>query len=232
MALKFFGRGSGFTDNHTSAYFSTPDNELVIIDCPVTALQKLMKMNLDAYNSIYVLITHTHGDHIGGLGLFIQYAFFVSKKIITVVAPSDEVWEDLSKLFEIEGIDSASFIIISSDELKNKAWFKTSILTTHAPQLSGKCFGYRLTIDGENIVYSGDTSTLMPYFPHLTKDSTFFVDTSVHYGQVHLKLEDNLKRFLFLNEKGIKIFLMHLDDVEAAKKMVAEYDDINVVEIE
>ena len=30
MALKFLGRGSGFSDEHTSAYFTTVDKEMVI----------------------------------------------------------------------------------------------------------------------------------------------------------------------------------------------------------
>ena len=43
MELKFFGRGSGFSEDHTSAYFITTNNELVIIDCPVSTLNKLIK---------------------------------------------------------------------------------------------------------------------------------------------------------------------------------------------
>ena len=66
--------------------------------------------------------------------------------------------------------------------------------------------------------------------PYLTDDSALYVDTSVYYGMIHLKLEDALEDFLALNQKGIKIYLMHLDDAVAAEKIVADYPDLEVVE--
>ena len=51
----------------------------------------------------------------------------------------------------------------------------------------------------------------------------------MYYGRVHLKLADALEDFLALNKKGVKVYLMHLDDVAAAEKIVADYPDIEVV---
>ena len=44
MKLKFFGRGSGFADEHTSAYFTTENKEMVILDCPAVTFFKLKKL--------------------------------------------------------------------------------------------------------------------------------------------------------------------------------------------
>ncbi len=230
MALKFFGRGSGFADEHTSAYFFTENKEMVIIDCPVSTFQKIKHINLTNYNKIYVLISHTHGDHIGGLGLFVQYAFFVLKTSITIIAPSIGVLNDISTILTIEGNLLSWYELITVADLSDKAWFVDCILTKHAPELEGKCFGFCLLVDDTNIVYTGDTYTLEPFIPYLTEKSILYVDTSVYYGKIHLKLEDALEDFLTLNQNGIKVYLMHLDDVEAAKKIVANYPDINVVE--
>ena len=73
------------------------DNELVLIDCPATSYQKVKKMNWERYDNIYILVTHTHGDHSGGVGTMLQYVWFASymKKKVTIVAPSAEVKEDL-----------------------------------------------------------------------------------------------------------------------------------------
>ena len=60
-----------------------------------------------------------------------------------------------------------------------------------------KCFGYHLIVDDANVIYTGDTS--------------------VYCGMIHLKLEDALENFFELNRRGIKVYLMHLDDVDAAK---------------
>ncbi|MBQ3947253.1 MAG: MBL fold metallo-hydrolase, partial [Ruminococcus sp.] len=65
--LLFLGRGSAFADENNSAFF-VEDNDLVLIDCPATSYHKVKKMNLEQYDNIYILITHTHGDHSGGVG--------------------------------------------------------------------------------------------------------------------------------------------------------------------
>lgn len=232
MALKFLGRGSGFSDEHTSAYFSTKNKEMVIIDCSALALQKLKHIDLENYKNFYVLITHTHGDHVGGLGLFVQYAFFVLKKHVTIVAPSKEVGKDILALLTIEGNESSWYELVLAADLKEKDWFCDRILTEHAPQLKNKCFGYHLIIDGVNVVYTGDTSTLKPFLPYLVDGSILYVDTSVYYGAVHLKLEDALEDFLSLSRRGVKVYLMHLDDVLAAEKIVATYPNIEVVTLD
>lgn len=231
MALKFFGRGSGFSDEHTSAYFSTENKEMVIIDCPVSTFQKLKQINLSNYETFYVLITHTHGDHIGGLGLFVQYAYFTLQKPVTIVAPSADVGYDISMLLQIEGNDYSWYKLVNPYDFAKTKWFGRVIPTKHSPQLEGKCFGYQLNVDGTNIVYTGDTSTLKPFLRYLREESILYVDTSVYYGMIHLKFEDALDDFLELNTKGVKVYLMHLDDITAAEKIVANYPDIEVVSL-
>ena len=92
--LKFLGRGSAFTDEHNSAYFIEND-ELVLIDCPMSAFIRLNDKNLALFDHIYVLVTHTHGDHSGGIGMLIDLLQFSVKTPITLVAPSQEVEADL-----------------------------------------------------------------------------------------------------------------------------------------
>lgn len=228
MALKFFGRGSGFADEHNSAYFSV-GNKMIIIDCPVSTFQKIKHMDLTDYEEFCFLVTHTHGDHIGGLGLFVQYSFFTLKKPVTIVAPSYPVAKDISTVLTIEGVETSWYTLVTLKDVNSESWLYDSILTKHVSQLENKCFGYHLLVDGENVVYTGDTSTLEPFLPYLEAGTILYVDTSVYYGMVHLKLEDALDDFLTLNKKGVKVYLMHLDDVAAAERIVANYPDINVV---
>lgn len=228
MELKFFGRGCGFSDEHTSAYFSTENKEMVIIDCPVLTFQKLRHMDLNNYEKFYFLITHTHGDHIGGLGLFVQYAFYVLKKPVVIVAPSKTVRFTIFMLLtNIEGIEPSCYNLVESLNIMDKKWFCNEISTEHDPNL--ECFGYRLIIDDTNIIYTGDTSTLQPYLPYLTDFSVLYVDTSVYYGGVHLKLEDILDDLISFTQWNIKVYLMHLDNIPAAEKIVADIPNIEVV---
>ena len=232
MALKFWGRGDGFSCEHTSAYFSTANKEMVIIDCPVSTFKKVKNIELEEYEKFYVLVTHTHGDHIGGLGLFVQYALFVLKKPVTIVAPSKAVADDILTILTIEGNDSAWYELVTVSAITDKEWFGDCVLTKHSPQLENKCFGYHLIIDDTNVVYTGDTSTLQPFLPYLTDGSVLYVDTSVYYGMIHLKLKDALNDFISFTERGIKVYLMHLDDVSAAEKMVTDYYNIEVVTLD
>jgi ribonuclease BN (tRNA processing enzyme) len=200
--LKFLGSGSGFADEHTSAYFVTKENDLVVIDCTFSAFQKLKKKALSEYRDIYVLITHTHGDHIGGLGLFAQYAYFVLKKRITIIATSVEVSQDIEIVLSIEGNERIWYYLVTASYLEGEEWFVQAILTEHSPQLKGKCFGYQLCVDGKNCVYTGDTSTLEPFMPYIKAGTQLYVDVSAHYGMIHLKLEDAISTFKELIKNG------------------------------
>ena len=233
MKLKFLGRCSGFSDlkeGHTSAFFETTDNDLVVIDLPMSSFYKLKNFDLSKYNNIFVLITHTHGDHISGLGLFAQLTFFVFKKKIKIIAPSDDVRTDISTVLKIEGNDPDWYYLDTAENFKHtycKTWFKREIKTTHSPQLENKCFGYIFNINETNVIYTGDTSTLEPFKEYLTPDSELYVDTSVHYGQIHLKLEDLFKEDL----DDINVYLMHLDSIEDAQEMITEKGNFCIVNL-
>lgn len=233
MKLNFSGRCSGFSDikeGHTSAFFETTDNDLVVIDLPMSSFYKLKNFDLSKYNNIFVLITHTHGDHISGLGLFAQLTFFVFKKKIKIIAPSDDVRTDISTVLKIEGNDPDWYYLDTAENFKHtycRTWFKTEVKTIHSPQLENKCFGYIFNIDGTNVIYTGDTSTLEPFKEYLTPDSELYVDTSVHYGQIHMKLEDLFKE----NLDDINVYLMHLDSIEDAQEMITEKGNFCIVNL-
>ena len=164
--LSFLGRGSAFTDEHNCAYF-TADKELILLDCPMGALSKIKRMDLDSYSHVYVLVTHTHGDHISGIGMLIDYFYFLVHTPVTIVAPGEAVYQDLSYFLKnIEGCGDSWYELITADTL-SKPWFGGAIPTTQSEELAGKCFGYRLLIEGNTVVYTGDTSTLVPFQKHI-----------------------------------------------------------------
>lgn len=221
--LLFLGRGSAFADEHNSAFFAE-DNELVLIDCPATSYQKVKKMNWEQYDNIYILITHTHGDHSGGVGTMLQYVWFASymKKKVTIVAPSEEVKEDLLLLLmRIEGCEQEWFDIITADEL-NKKWFIAAVPTAHVKPLEGRCFGYHLNIHGNNVVYTGDTATLEPFRPLLKSGSFLYTEAAYYKSAVHMHLKDMLAEYISFAESGVHVYLMHLDVEEEIKKMTVD----------
>ena len=85
------------------------------------------------------------------------------------------------------------------------------------PELEGKCFGYQLNINGKNIVYTGDTCTLEPFLPYLQKDSYLYTEISTK-GGVHLKFDDAKPTIEALLQKGVRVYLMHIDNEEEIQK--------------
>ena len=207
--LKFFGRGAGFSDEHNGAYFEM-GRKLILMDCPLVTFNKV-KRKLEKYDEVEIAITHTHSDHIGGLTLLIHYATFAVKKKVTIIAPSEEVRKDIEYLVErLDGCAKETYTLMTADEFDG-SWLKAVIPTVHVPNLSGRCFGYNIEVEGKNVVYTGDTATLEPYIPYLTEGSVLYTECSSYYTDVHIYVDDLLKYRSILEEKGIKVFLMHLD---------------------
>lgn len=213
MPIKFFGRGSAFADEHNSAFFVS-DNDLVLIDCPATAFHKVKKTGWQKYDNIFVLVTHTHEDHVGGIGTLIPFVWFMSgmKKRVTVAAPSQQVKEDLRLLLgRVGGCEDGWYDLITADET-GREWFVSAVPTIHSATLKGRCFGYQLSIGGRNVLYTGDTSTLAPFIPRLSAGSCLYTEISCFSSGVHLFIDDTLPQLMQLAGNGVEIYLMHLDD--------------------
>lgn len=217
--LRFLGRGSAFTREQNSAYFEA-DNELILIDCPMSSFAKLKTKDLASFRHIYVLITHTHGDHCGGVGMLIDYLFFVVKVPVTVVAPSGEVCGDLGYLLKnIEGCSDSWYELITAKDL-DKPWFSEVIPTTHTNELAGKCFGYSLKVDDRNVIYTGDTNTLEPFEKYITEGTLLYMEISSVKTDVHIFCEDVYGKIKEYTAKGVQVFLMHLDNEERIEEIM------------
>lgn len=193
----------------------------MLIDCPATSYQKIKKMKWERFDNIYILITHTHGDHSDGVGTMLQYVWFASgmKKKATIVVPSEEVKADLLLLVRIEGCESKWFNIVTADDF-HKNWLVSAVSTTHVKLLKEKCFGYHLSIHGNNVVYTGDTATLEPFMPLLKSGSFLYTEAAYYKSDVHLYIKDMLPEFFQLAENGVHVYLIHLDNEEEIKNLM------------
>lgn len=208
--LKFFGRGSAFADEHNSAFFFD-GTDMVLLDCSMGAYQRIKKMVMYGVEHIYILITHTHGDHIAGIGMLIDFEVFIGKIPVTVVAPSSRVKEDLKfYLSNIEGCSDDWYELVDASEFR-KDFFGCAIPTKHTPSLEGKCFGYSLNVDGRNVVYTGDTGTLEPFLPYVKKDCILYTEISAYSTGVHLFADDIRNTVMRLTSEGAEVYLMHMD---------------------
>lgn len=215
MKLKFLGNGSGFSNTHTGAYFTIDDN-IIFIDCSMLNVNKMVELSKD-FQNVYVYITHMHLDHISGLGLFVQYMFYTQQKKLNIRVPHVLV-ENVETFLNLTGIP-LNICDLDFIHKENKNFRFIPIVTTHAPELRNKCFGYLIEINKEKFIYTGDTNTLLPFLKYKQDVKEFYIDVSASYGSVHLKYDD-IKDTLFELSKQSEIYIMHIDDEQLMNKLI------------
>lgn len=236
MLLHFFGTGSGFTDSHTNAYFFHND-DLILIDLSMQHISKALDIirSKKYLNHIYMVITHMHDDHVSGLTLFIQYLYYtMNNRKLKIVIPQ-ELLADVTNELLIKGILPGLYEIIPASQFTDTAltqnpavnqWLTRCIPTRHAPELKSKCFGYEFNINGQKVLYSGDTNRLTDFLPYTEDADEFYVDCSFNYGGVHLKWSPKLKIQLKQIRNHTKVYLMHIDN-----RTLAETTDLGTIEL-
>ena len=97
--LNCLGRGGAFDSTHTAAFFET-DTDLVFIDCSMLHVQTIIKMESLKTKDVYICVTHTHGDHVSGIGTLIYYCYYVLGKYVHVITPSEEIFDRVIVMLE------------------------------------------------------------------------------------------------------------------------------------
>ena len=153
MELNFLGIGSAFFPQlkNTSAYIET-ENTLYLFDCGETVFDEILRKKLIEKEKIYIIVTHTHCDHVGSLGSFISYCYYVqNKKIITVIHPGERV-RDFLKITGIgEEIYRYSYELDKDSDIKIEP-----IEVPHTDDMTA--YGYLISVNGKKVFYSGDCS--------------------------------------------------------------------------
>jgi len=221
QTLKFLGRGSAFnTKEYNTSAFLIKNNELILIDCGENIFSKIMKLNiLENIKKVHLLITHFHTDHIGSIGTFISYLFYVKKIITNIYTPDKKIIDILNLI----GQDKNSYNYISKEDVIINNINIGFIESSHTNLI--KSYSIILNFDDKYLFYSGDCNKIdNNVIKYLLNNiiTEFYIDTcSIDYdGNVHFYINKlcNLIPIEYRN----KVYCMHIDNDNLIQKIKNE----------
>lgn len=207
--LTFLGSDSGFGKFNNSAYIET-ESKFILIDCGYTVFNILKeKFDFNKYKEIDIIITHLHNDHAGSLSQFVMYLWFVHKKRANIYSNCLKIKEYLN----ITGAPDISYNLIKEND--NLIFIKTK----HVKEID--TYGFLLKVGDKKIIYTSDTVTLEPYFSYLDNIDEFYVDISIN-SDVHLKIEEEMEHLKIIKNRGVNVYLMHIDNKPKVKEIIKD----------
>lgn len=211
--LNFLGIGGAInTKLGGNCCYLKDGDKLLIIDACEDVTNKLINSEaLKGVKKIYVVITHTHYDHVAGLGVLIWYLNFVLKIKPYIIYSSNRYKRTLKKLFKITGVHTNLIEFIHDYSLA--FGFKLKLLPTkHSKGL--QCFGIMFEDNKGKYYYTGDTKDI-DFVLKLSIDDSIkkiYCEVATETFDAHIKYDD-LK-----DVNKDKFVLMHFNTIELYEK--------------
>lgn len=213
MKLNFIGIGGAFySELGCNCAYIKEDNKILFIDCGLDSFDKILKYKLlENIDEIYVVVTHTHGDHVGSLATFIQYAAIILNIKVKIIDNSPSFTANLVTLLDIMAVDKSYYELVSEKDI-NLSFTITLKKTTHTPML--ECYSIIFEKNNKKTLYTGDSNDI-EYLKLAVNDPTFEkIYTEIgEYASVHM----DYKEIINLNKN--KIVLMHIEGPELMEKI-------------
>ncbi len=233
--LLFLGIGDAFGSNglKSAGIFVKLNKSGILLDCGPHTVQTLKKLGKKTEDVDIILISHFHGDHIGGVPFFLLEASIQQrrKKPLTIIGPKniqvriqklyESLYENIAKdqmpfVCRYEEITPEKFIIIENVSIQ-------AIAVYHKPESQG----YRLEDDTTSIAYSGDTGWTDNLIPLIRDTDLAIIECNFFKEEIdiHLNINQALKLVPFTK----RLILTHLGS-EVPEKIIEnkQYSEVYI----
>ena len=188
-------------------------NNLLVVDMCEGATYRLAKEEaFKNVKNIYVAITHTHFDHIAGLGVFIWYCNFYLNISPKIIYSNFKYKVHIKKLLKLTGVDKKYVKFIKDSAVEINGLTINMQSTTHTSKL--QCFGIMFEDKEGKYYYTGDTNDI-DYLRKICEDKIvkkIYTEVATETYDVHIKYDD------IVNLDKEKLVLMHFDTIELYNK--------------
>jgi ribonuclease BN (tRNA processing enzyme) len=165
--LRFLGSGDAFGSGgrlQACLHLPTADGD-VLIDCGATSLVALKRAGLDPSKVGWVVVSHLHGDHFGGLPYLILDGQFSRRERPLVVAGPPGTRDRLTEAMEVSYPGSTSVSrrfevrVVEVDSSAPEELGPIRVEGYPVDHASGApAYAWRVDVDGRVLAYSGDTA--------------------------------------------------------------------------
>ncbi len=221
VTLEFIGCGDAFASGgrFQTCFLVRGSDRPFLIDCGASAPVALQRRGVDPSGICLVIVSHLHGDHVGGLPFVLLDAAYNrprSESLVIAGPPGIEgrVLETLEALYPGTRETVSSLVPFRFVELENRREMALGavLVTAFGVEHSQKtpCLGIRVELDRKVIAYSGDTQWT-PALVDLSRGADLFVCECTGFDEPlpshlsHAELSAHASEF-----DGVRMVLTHL----------------------
>jgi ribonuclease BN (tRNA processing enzyme) len=223
MHLQFVGTGDAFGSGgrFNTCFHVVGAQTNFLIDCGASSLIAMSRLGIDRNGIDFILLTHFHLDHCGGVPFFLLDAQFPGRRTrpLTVAGPAGlKAWFPrlMDAAFEGSAGSLKRFELSLVELTPEIPWhFKNveiqSMLVRHGAPANGY-HGYRIAMDGKVLAYSGDTEWTDSLIA-LGRDADLFVSEAYVYDKplpLHLSYRQLVEKLPLIRPK--RLILTHMSE--------------------